>query len=89
MFDSIFQRSDRVHYTDPLREVSSGTYDFDVLYSNLTVIKAKKSDEGVYMCKVLTHDGKSNNVSTVINVIGRCFNFIPINSSSYLIFKFS
>ncbi|CAG2188023.1 FLT1 [Mytilus edulis] len=65
------ERSDRVHYTDPLREVSSGTYDFDVLYSNLTVIKVKKSDEGVYICKVVTDDGKSDNVSTVINVIGR------------------
>ncbi|XP_071124619.1 vascular endothelial growth factor receptor 1-like isoform X2 [Mytilus edulis] len=77
-------RSDRVHYTDPLREVSSGTYDFDVLYSNLTVIKAKKSDEGVYMCKVLTHDGKSNNVSTVINVIASDFiSLVPASLKVY------
>ncbi|CAC5359745.1 FLT1 [Mytilus coruscus] len=63
------ERSDRVHYTDPITEVKSETVDFDVLYSNMVVTNAKKSDEGEYTCKVQTHDGKQNNVSTVINVV--------------------
>lgn len=68
----IFQRSARVHYTDPIREVKSESVDFDVLYSNLIVTKAIKSDEGAYTCTVQTNYGKQNNVSTVIHVVGRC-----------------
>ncbi|CAG2188022.1 FLT1 [Mytilus edulis] len=61
----------------------AGLY-FENCKSNLTVIKAKKSDEGVYMCKVLTHDGKSNNVSTVINVIASDFiSLVPASLKVY------
>ncbi|XP_076117144.1 platelet-derived growth factor receptor alpha-like [Mytilus galloprovincialis] len=63
------ERSARVHYTDPIREVKSESVDFDVLYSNLIVTKAIKSDEGAYTCTVQTNYGKQNNVSTVIHVV--------------------
>ena len=66
-----FQRSDRVSYTAPLREPQTGNFDFDIMYSNLTVMNAVQSDRGVYMCTVKTHDGKENSVNIVINIEGK------------------
>lgn len=60
-----------MHYTNPLRLAQTGDYGFDIVYSNLTVLNAQEKDAGAYLCKVLTHDGKQNNVSTTVTVIGQ------------------
>ena len=57
-------------YTAPLREPQTGNFDFDIMYSNLTVMNAVRSDRGVYKCTVTTHDGKESSVNIVINIEG-------------------
>lgn len=77
-------RSDRVHYTNPLRVAQNTEYGFDIVYSNLTVLKATKNDEGSYLCKVQTHDGKQNNISTTVTVLENDYVFIrPENNTVY------
>jgi hypothetical protein len=83
-----------VSYTAPLREPQTGNFDFDIMYSNLTVMNAVQSDRGVYMCTVKTHDGKESSVNIVINIEGKkikwktkCNNKIVKRGLSFSLFK--